>query len=148
MRLFFMTVFFSLLSVHAIACSCIAPSIEGGRKSFKEADVVINGTIIEKSGGWQSMRPIVKIQIHEIFKGNNIPDIITADYNPSTAACGNELKVNTTYDLALYDTRSIMVTDGNNRGYGFRVMISCHQDQVRYYLRNKDKKIIETEESK
>ena len=123
---------------NAWACQCLPPSIEKAKKSYDDADVVIDAKVTNLSGGWGSTSPMVKLQVNTVIKGNDIPKLITADYNENHAACGNDFTVGQTAIIALYDTRSLMVTDANARGYGFRVMISCHQEQVRYYVDRMD----------
>jgi len=137
MRYLFL-ILFIFIATPALSCSCISPTIEEGEKSYNKSDVIIKGTIIENSNGWQGRKPILKIKVDDVIKGRDIPDQITVDYNPNTAACGNEFIANKGYVLALYDTRTLMLSDDNKRGYGFRVMVSCHQMQIRNYIKYKE----------
>jgi len=119
-----------------MACRCVPPSQEQGIKSYNEANVIIKGTVLNASEGFSQLGPIIKIKVNEIIKGKNVPDEIIANYNDVTAACGNIFEVEKDYVIALYDTRSLQLTDSNSRGYGFRVMVSCHQSQVLEYLKS------------
>lgn len=127
-----------MISSSAWACSCVAPTMIEGAKSFNTTDIIVKGIVTEDSMGWEGRRPIITFEIEDVMKGQNIPDNITIDYNPSTAACGHNFTVGEDYILALYDTRTINLTDENKRGYGFRIMTSCHQTQVRNYIQNKE----------
>lgn len=137
---FLFIIFFCGLAFPAKACECLAPTLEQGKKSYDGADIVIKAKILSVSAGWGSTSPIVKLQVNNVIKGDNVPNIITANYNENHVACGNEFTLNQTAIIALYDTRPLMVTAANMRGYGFRVMMSCHQDQVRYYLKKQPEK--------
>jgi hypothetical protein len=127
---------FCFHALPAMACRCMAPSDELAANSFKEADSVIEATVLSASAGWGSTAPIIKFQVKNVIKGHDIPDLITADYNPNSAACGNNYEIGETVIVALYDTRSLIINDANTRGYGFRVMISCHQEQVEHYVKH------------
>lgn len=135
LRLAVVSLFLTLIMPSvAMACQCMPPSDELAQKSFEDSDIVVNGIVTQVSGGWGSQEPMIKLQINTIYKGGNIPDIITVNYNENSAACGNDFEPNQSVTIALYDTRSLMVTEANTRGYGFRAMISCHQYQVRHYV--------------
>lgn len=139
MRIIILTLLLCAFSLPALACRCVAPNDKLAEQSYNEADIVVNAEILNVSDGWDNTGPLVKMKINSVIKGDEIPDEITANYNDTTAACGNEFAVGEKYIIALYDTRSLLLTANNSRGYGFRVMISCHQNQVRYYINNKDK---------
>lgn len=115
-------------------CMCYDYTEKRGAKSFFDADVVIGGDIVKASEGFSNLGPLLKITPVEIYKGNNLPELMTANYNSTPAACGNRFAVGEHYIIALYDTRTIGVQNNNTRGYGFRVMYSCVQDEVRRYL--------------
>jgi len=135
--IFILAIFFSF---SALACSCVAPNMEQGTKAYNQSDVVLKGTITNKSDGWEGLRPLITVNVIDVIKGYDIPENLTADYNKNTAACGNNFNVGDDYIIAMFDTRSLILTDENIRGYGFRAMPSCHQYQVRDYIKNKQKK--------
>lgn len=146
MRIIFLSLLLCFVAMPAWACRCLAPSDDHAMMSYQEADVVVKATITSASEGFSNLGPILKMDVIDVIKGEDIPESITANYNNVTAACGNEFTVEQDYIVALYDTRSLILADSNPRGYGFRVMVSCHQNQIRYYLKNKD--ITKREESK
>ena len=119
-----------------MACGCVAPNRELSQEFFAKTDVIVKGRIISVSGGWSAMGPMAKIEIIEVIKGKNIPEIMTANYNNMAAACGHDLVEGAEDIFGFYDTRSLVIADNNSRGYGFRLMNSCHQSQIRYYLEN------------
>lgn len=139
MRFACLSIFLCLLAFPALACRCVAPSMDQGMVSYQEADIIIKGTVTSSSNGFSDTGPMLKIDIIDVIKGDNIPSAITANFNNVTAACGNEFTVGDDYIIALYDTRSLTLSDNNARGFGFRVMISCHQDQIRHYIENLEK---------
>ena len=120
----------------ALACECLPPSDEMAKKSYEDADIVIKASIMQASKGWSVTGPIARLQVLSIYKGENVPDIITINYNNQPSACGMALEEGNTTTLALYDTRSLVLNSSNTRGFGFRSMISCSQDQVQYYIDN------------
>jgi hypothetical protein len=125
----------------AMACSCLEPNDKTASESYKKSDVIVKGRIQSASSGWSEMGPMVKIEVIDVIKGNEVPDIITSNYNNFPAACGHDLKAGEEAIFALYDTRSLTVTNNNLRGYGFRMMVSCHQNQVRHYIENLPEKM-------
>lgn len=128
---------FIFIATPVWACSCVAPTMEQGALSFNKSDVIVKGIVTEDSMGWGGRKPMIKLTVEDVIKGKNIPEEITIDYNANTAACGNDFTVNEKYVLALYDTRALTLSDDNKRGYGFRVMVSCHQMQIRNYIEHK-----------
>ena len=141
MRFILYTLFMVMISGAAMACTCVQPTTDMAKQSYDDADVVINATIINNSEGWNGAGALLKLKINDVFKGENLPSEIMANYNNNTAACGNNFNEGQDYNLGLYDTRSLILTDANTRGYGFRIMISCVQSQIQYHLNNikKDK---------
>jgi hypothetical protein len=123
-------------SVSAMACSCLAPYDEQAKDAFEKADIIAEFNIINASKGWGSAGPIAQIEPIKIYKGENIPETINTNYNNNVTTCGNILKGQETLLLGLYDTRDIELRADNARGYGFRVMHSCYQGNIRYYIEN------------
>ena len=126
----------------ALACSCVKPNMEQGQKSFENSDIVIKATVLSISKGFKGSGPMMKLKVDELIKGDNIPDAISVNYNSSLSACGNNYDVGSEYIFALYDTRSVILNPNNTRGYGYRVMISCHQNQVKYYIDHRKNKTL------
>ena len=146
MRSIILLSIFSFIAFPVWACSCMAPTEKQAYKAYKDTDIIIKGKILAKSGGWESSGPLIKIDVSDIYKGTNIPDVIMVNYNSNTAACGNHFEIDKDYIIALYDTRSLTLNDENTRGYGFRVMSSCHQYQIQHYfnLQNGNKRTDES----
>jgi hypothetical protein len=139
-RFLFIALLFVPVPSIAMACSCLEPNDKTAAESYKKADIIVSGKILSASGGWSEMGPMLKIEVIDVIKGDNIPDIMTVNYNNLPAACGHDLKAGDEAIFALYDTRSLTVTNNNVRGYGFRMMVSCHQYQVKHYLDKINKK--------
>lgn len=119
----------------AQACECKAPRPQKAAKAYNDADIIVNGKIDTVSGGFHELGPMVRIKINKVIKGNDNPEMITANYNPNTYVCGHEFKKGEEHTLALYDTRGLGVTDRNTRGYGYRVMIACDQKLVKHHMK-------------
>lgn len=145
MRLYLLILLSFFIATPVWACKCAAPNNALAKISYDKADIVIKAHAVYTSDGWDDTGPLLKIRVDEVIKGHNIPDEITANYNDHTAACGNYFEQGTDYIIALYDTRSLILTDNNSRGYGFRVMISCEQYQVRHYINHIQSKIKESQ---
>ena len=146
----FFLVILILIPSFAMACSCVAPKNDLALEYYEKTDVIIKGKIISASGGWSTMGPMTKIEVIEIIKGDDIPHTMTVNYNNLSAACGHDLVEGEENIFAIYDTRSLVITDNNSRGYGFRLMSSCHQIQIRHYLQNNkvNKNILEKDKEK
>lgn len=139
MHISFLTFLLFIISAsHGWACSCTAPNKDSSKEAFAQSDVVIDAEIISASKGWSEIGPLLKVRSNKIYKGENIPDIMMINYNDHTAACGNQFKSGDNAILAIYDTRSVNLDDNNTRGYGFRLMVSCQQSQVRHYIKKYD----------
>lgn len=136
MRVIALVLLLSFISLPALACSCMAPNAESAMESYNEADVVVEAKILNTSDGWDNTGPLVKMRIIDVIKGQDILDEITVNYNNVPANCGNEFFEDETYIVGLYDTRSVVLSESNARGYGFRMMVSCHQEGIRYYIKN------------
>ena len=138
----FLGVFFICIFISAkvFACSCMEPSKETAIESYNQSDVIVRASVVEVSEGFSSLGPLVRLDVHEVIKGKDIPDFITANYNINLAACGQRFTEGEEVVLALYDTRDVRLRVDNARGYGFRVMISCYQQDVRYFLDNLENK--------
>lgn len=123
-----------LLSGQSLACSCLAPNDKTATDAFNKADVIVKAEVVAASEGFSERGPLLQLDIKEVIKGQDVPDFITANYNLNLPACGHRFEPEQRVTLALYDTRDVELRRDNARGYGFRVMISCYQDQVRYFL--------------
>ena len=123
-----------LTSSTVMACSCPEPTEDQAKAAYADTEVIVRARIIQVSGGWGTMTPIMRLEVIEKLKGDNIPTVMMANYNNNMAACGYDYQEGDEDIIALYDTRDIGLTDNNSRGYGFRVMSSCHAEAVKYFI--------------
>lgn len=134
-RLFLsLIILFTLYAPASHACTCKPIKPSESEKFYNEADAIVTGEIKTISGGFGGQGPMIKMDVENVIKGENIPDLLTANYNIHPHLCGHEFNVGETHTLALYDTRGLGITRENTRGYGFRVMISCFQEAIKKQL--------------
>ena len=140
---FILYMLMGLTSINVLACECIPTTDQMAEKSFTEADLVVKATLVSPSPGWGSNSGLVRVHIEEVIKGEeDLPEIITVNYNSNSAVCGHEFTEGQKGIFAMYDTRSIGLTNEGNRGYGFRMLVSCDQVNVRHHV---DKMISESQ---
>jgi len=135
MKIFILvTSLFVMVAGTAMACSCLAPNKDSAQQTYQQADIIIRANIGSVSLGWNGLSPRVRLNVLDVMRGNRVPDLITAEYNTNTAACGQNFRAGEDVILALYDIRDPSLLADNDYGYGFRVMTSCDQAQIQYFL--------------
>lgn len=138
MRIFLIVTFLMIVTMTpAYACRCSAPTDARNVQSMNDANIIIQGEIIEVSHSFGNIGPVVKVKISDILKGEklNKEQIITIAYNMNTASCGHFFETGNVGTWGLYDTRAM--PDGNMtlKAYGFRMMASCDQYQIQNYFK-------------
>lgn len=122
-------------SPSAHACKCAKPTIDTATQTFAETNAVILAEPVFFSKGWGGNKPLVKLKVLHTYKGS-VADEVTAQYNSMTAACGLALETGKKYILGMAD----LFTESKNlsREGGFRLLSSCQQDNLYYYLMKLD----------
>jgi hypothetical protein len=135
MRFIVFVLFLLVISMPAYACKCSVLSQEYGLKTTQKADIIIKGEITSVSHGLANAGPIIKIKPLEIIKGDiDLKDIIRVTYNSNLQACGHSFTEGQTGTWGLYDTRGMPYDVLNRKGYGFRMMTACDQNQIQNYI--------------
>lgn len=120
-----------LSAAPAYACRCIAPSPENAAQTYSEADSVVLAEPVFFSKGWGGNQPLVKLKIINVYKGS-VAGEVTAQYNDVTAACGLALEKGKKYILGMFDMYS--TSSASRRAGGFRLLPSCQQNNIYFYL--------------
>ena len=68
---YFLFAAFVFIATPVWACSCVAPTMLEGAKSFSETDVIVKGTVTEDSMGWEGRRPIITFEIEDVIHHQN-----------------------------------------------------------------------------